>query len=93
VYDQARTPFIAWFGDLRPQAVISCVGADEVAHALAFARSHGIDFAVRSGGHCFGGYSSTRGLLIDVSPMCSVVVAGGVASVGTGTHWASFMSG
>jgi FAD/FMN-containing dehydrogenase len=51
-----------------------------------FARHCGIETATRSGGHCLAGYSSTRGVLIDVRPMCSVLVADGVTRVGAGTR-------
>jgi hypothetical protein len=42
--------------------------------------------AIRSGGHCFAGNSSTSGMVIDVSPMRSVSVSGGVATVGAGAR-------
>jgi FAD/FMN-containing dehydrogenase len=85
-YEQARPPFIAGFEELQPQAVVRCAAAQDVAQALAFARRRGLRVGVRSGGHCFAGSSSTRGLVIDLSPMRSVVVAGGVARVGAGAR-------
>lgn len=85
-YERARPPFIAGFDDLQPQAVVSCTAADEVAQAVAFARRHGFEVAVRSGGHCIAGLSSTRGLVLDVTPQHSVAVAGGAVSVGAGTR-------
>lgn len=42
--------------------------------------------AVRSGGHCFAGRSSTEGLLIDVSPLRAVAVAAGTATIGAGAR-------
>ncbi len=57
---------------------MSCTAAEEAAQALAFARRHGLEVAVRGGGHCFAGFSSTRGLVLDVAPLCSVAAAGGV---------------
>jgi FAD/FMN-containing dehydrogenase len=85
-YERARPPFIAGFEDLQPQAVVFCAAAQDVAQALAFARRRGLRVAVRSGGHCFAGSSSTRGVVIDLSPMRSVVVTGGVARVGAGAR-------
>ena len=85
-YERARPPFIAGFDDVQPRAVVRCAAAQDVAHALAFARRRGIRVAVRSGGHCFAGFSSTRGLVIDLTPIRSVVVAGGVARVGAGAR-------
>jgi FAD/FMN-containing dehydrogenase len=37
-------------------------------------------------GHCFAGRSSTQGVVIDVTPMRSVSVSDGVATVGAGTR-------
>jgi FAD/FMN-containing dehydrogenase len=85
-YERARPPFIAGFDDLQPQAVVFCAAAEEAAEALGFARRHGLEVAVRSGGHCFAGFSSSRGLVLDVTPLRSVAVAGGVVSVGAGAR-------
>ncbi len=85
-YERARPPFIAGFDDLQPQAVVSCATPEDVAQALAFAHRRGLEFAVRSGGHCFAGFSSTRGLVIDVTLLRSVAAAGGVVSVGVGAR-------
>jgi FAD/FMN-containing dehydrogenase len=57
-----------------------------VAEAIALAESRGLPLAVRSGGHCFAGRSSTEGVLIDVTPMDWVEVAGGVARIGAGAR-------
>jgi hypothetical protein len=48
--ERARPPFIAWFDDLQPQAVVSCAAAGDAAQALASARRYGLAVAVRSGG-------------------------------------------
>ncbi len=85
-YQQTRTPFIAWFDDPEPQAVVRCAAPEDVAEVIGFARRQGIDIAARSGGHCFAGYSSTSGVVIDLTPMSSVAVADGVAEVGAGTR-------
>jgi FAD binding domain len=85
-YERARPPFIAGFDDLQPRAVVSCTGAEEVAQALLFARRHGLEVAVCSGGHCFAGFSCTRGLVLDVIPPRSVAVADGAVSVGAGAR-------
>jgi hypothetical protein len=85
-YERARPPFVAGFDALQPQAVVRCAAPEDVAQALAFARRHGLPVAVRSGGHCRAGYSSTRGMVIDVTPMRTVTVAGKVASVGAGAR-------
>jgi FAD/FMN-containing dehydrogenase len=95
-YDQARKPAIARFQDARPQAVVFCATAGDVAEALAVARRSGLPAVPRSGGHCFAGRSSGPGMVIDVTPMRSVSVtegvttgggtAGGVATIGAGAR-------
>jgi FAD/FMN-containing dehydrogenase len=85
-YDQARKPAIARFHDSRPEAVVFCATAGDVSEAILAARRFGLPAVARSGGHCFAGTSSTTGMVIDVSPMRSVSVAGGVATIGAGAR-------
>jgi FAD/FMN-containing dehydrogenase len=70
----------------RPEAVVLCKEPTDVSATIALARRLGVETAARSGGHCFAGRSSTSGIVIDVSPMHSVSVSGGVATVGPGTR-------
>ena len=60
-YDRLRTPPMARFGDVRPAAIVRCGTPADVAEALGFASSARLEVAVRSGGRCFAGGSSTRG--------------------------------
>ena len=83
-YDAARKPAMARFWGIAPQAVVRCRTPEDVAEALALARRSGIDVTARSGGHCFAGRSSTRGVLVDVGPMNAVTVADGTVTVGAG---------
>jgi FAD/FMN-containing dehydrogenase len=85
-YQALPPPFNARFRDLRPAAVMSCASSQDVAEAISFARRHGLELATRAGGHSFAAHSSTGGLLLDVTPMRSVSVAGGVATVGAGVR-------
>jgi FAD/FMN-containing dehydrogenase len=82
----ARRPAIARFHDARPQAVVRCQTAADVAETIAFAIRSGLPTATRSGGHCFAGRSSTSGIVIDLRPMRSVFVSGGLATVGAGAR-------
>jgi FAD/FMN-containing dehydrogenase len=79
-------PALARFSSVRPARVASCASAREVAAAIAKARAAGLPLAVRSGGHCFGGRSSTEGLVIDVSPLDGIEVGDGVVRVGAGAQ-------
>jgi FAD binding domain/Berberine and berberine like len=85
-YEEVHRPAIARFQNVRPRAVVRCVGPADAAETLAVARRAGLATAVRSGGHCFAGRSVTNGVVIDVTPMCAVSFDGGRAVVGAGTR-------
>lgn len=85
-YESVRKPAIARFHDVRPQVVVLCGTPADVCEAISFAKRSGLKTATRSGGQCFAGRSSTSGMVIDVSPMRSVLVSGEVAKVGAGAR-------
>ena len=85
-YEQARRSQIARFDDVRPYAVVRCWVPEDVVQALAFARDEGLHVALRSGGHCFAGRSSTTGVLIDVSAMNELSVSEDTVTVGAGAR-------
>jgi FAD/FMN-containing dehydrogenase len=85
-YESVRRPAMARFHGVRPRAVARCAVGSDVAEALAYARDGGLPVAVRSGGHCFAGRSSTDGLVLDVSPMDAISVADGLVTVGAGVR-------
>jgi FAD/FMN-containing dehydrogenase len=85
-YDALSRPFNARFHGLAPAAFVSCAAPQDVSEAISFARRHGLEVAMRSGGHSFAGHSSTRGVVIDVGLMRSVAVSGGLAVVGAGAR-------
>jgi FAD/FMN-containing dehydrogenase len=85
-YEELPKPFNARFHDVRPQAVVLCATPQDVAETISYAGRHGLACTTRSGGHCFAGRSTSRGLVIDVTPMGSVSVSGGVAAVGAGAR-------
>lgn len=83
-YDSVRTLALRQFDPIRPQAVVRCKTPEDVAEAVRFAAHHRVPAVARSGGHSFAGYSTTTGMVIDVSPMNGVRLAGPVARVGPG---------
>lgn len=85
-YEAEIRVFNARFHEVRPQAIVRCANPHDVAEANSFIRRHGLEHAARSGGHSFAGHSTTRGVVIDVSPMRSVSVDGEVVSVGAGAR-------
>jgi FAD binding domain/Berberine and berberine like len=74
------------FDVISPQAIAYCVSPADVALCLKFAQHNGVRFAARSGGHSLGGYSTTQGLVIDVSRLNSVTLGGGTVSMGPGAE-------
>jgi FAD/FMN-containing dehydrogenase len=85
-YERARKPFFAQFHDSHPEAVVFCSSTSDVVEVLRFANRSGVWPRTRSGGHCFAGRSAGDGLVIDVSPMRSVEVVDGSASIGSGAR-------
>ncbi|TCK24959.1 FAD-binding oxidoreductase [Pseudonocardia endophytica] len=73
-YDDARR---RWNGtvDRRPAVIARCRDAADVAAAITYARSEGLEIAVRGGGHSIPGHSVVDdGLVVDLSAMNSVQV-------------------
>ena len=64
-FEELPKPFNARFHDVRPQAIVRCATPQDVAETISFARRHSLACATRSGGHCFAGRSTSRGLVID----------------------------
>jgi FAD/FMN-containing dehydrogenase len=88
-YDDIRRPAIPNFHDVKPQAIVRCRHAADVAETLGFATRFGLPMTPRSGGHCFAGRSTTSGLVLDVSPMSAVSVSDGSATIGAGARLGS----
>ncbi|HET9897997.1 MAG TPA: FAD-binding oxidoreductase [Streptosporangiaceae bacterium] len=86
-YAAARLLFDPKFDDSRPGAIAYCSAPEEVSACLEFVRKFGLPVAVRSGGHSYGGWSTTSGLVLDVTPMAQVRLnaSAGTARVGAGT--------
>lgn len=73
-FGDARTVFNAMI-DHRPAALAQCETAEDVVAALAFAQRHGLEVAVRGGGHSVAGKGSVDGgLVIDLRRMNAVLV-------------------
>jgi FAD/FMN-containing dehydrogenase len=88
-YEAARR---VWNGnvDRRPALIVKCADADDAAHAVDFARTHGLLLSVRGGGHSAPGYGvNDGGMVIDLGLMRKVTVdpAQRTARVQGGALW------
>jgi len=92
-YTTAKELFDPRFDSLRPAGIAYCRSPHDVATSLAFVRKFGIPVAARCGGHSYAGWSSTSGLIVDVTRMAGVSVSGGTATVGAGTRLIDFYNG
>ncbi len=73
-YDDARRVHNGLI-DRRPALIARCRGTADVADAIAFARSNGLELSVRGGGHNVAGRCVTDGgLMIDLSSMKGIHV-------------------
>jgi len=86
-YDAARRPVQVAFHDRHPKLVLRCRSGDDVVAAIGRARATGEHVAIRGGGHCFAGRSSTDGVLIDLAGLDGIAVAAdGTATIGAGAR-------
>ena len=84
----AALPNNARWSGVMPVAVAMCADAADVQRCIAWIHDSRVPFAVRSGGHNYAGFSTTRGLLIDVRAMNDVTLnlSDGTATVQGGAN-------
>jgi hypothetical protein len=81
-------PWNRRYARTRPAGIAVCQKAEDVQASLRWARKYEVPLVVRSGGHSYAGYSTTEGLMLDVSSMNGVSFdpATGRATVGGGAR-------
>lgn len=57
------------YARVMPAGIARCRNSNDVAQAILWCREHDVTLAPRSGGHSYAGFSTTRGLMIDVGSM------------------------
>ncbi len=71
-YGEARKVWNAMI-DRRPQAIVRPTGSTDIGRAVTFAREHGLEIALRGGGHNVAGNAvCENGLMLDLSGLKSV---------------------
>jgi len=83
-YESTYPTFIKRFDHIRPAGVVIPENEADVVEAVRFAQRYGIHAVTRSGGHSFGGYSTTEGMVIDLRRLSGVQVTDQHASIGGG---------
>jgi FAD/FMN-containing dehydrogenase len=86
-YNAARVLYDTRFDGVKPQAIAFCESLADVQKTVRWARRHGVRIVPRSGGHSYGGYSTTSGVIVDVSRLHAIsVTADGRAAIGAGAQ-------
>ena len=82
-YEDAALPQNLRYAARRPAGIAQCADTSDVRTAIRWARDNYVPVVPRGGGHSYGGYSTTRGLLIDLNGMTGVTAdpADGTARV------------
>jgi len=91
-YPVAKLTEVGNFDDVSPEAVAFCSGPDDVSLCLRFAQDTSLPVAVRSGGHSYGGYSTTEGMVIDVSRLDEIETDPNAVVIGPGATSLSILS-
>jgi FAD/FMN-containing dehydrogenase len=85
-YNAARVLYDTRFDGVKPQAIAFCESLADVQKTVRWARKHHVHIVPRSGGHSYGGYSTTSGVIVDVSRLNAITLtASGRAAIGAGS--------
>jgi FAD/FMN-containing dehydrogenase len=73
-YDKVREIWNAMI-DRRPAVIVQCAAAEDIPHAMRFARRNGLEISIRGAGHNIAGNAVCEsGVMIDLSTMKNVRV-------------------
>ncbi len=87
-FARIATPWNLRFASTVPAGIARCASPEDVSICLLWAQRNEVPIAIRSGGHSYAGFSTTDGLMIDVSPMNAVedLSEEGLLRLGGGTR-------
>jgi hypothetical protein len=88
-YAQARLLWNARFDTVRPLAIAYAQTTADLRSIIRWAARYDMPLAIRSGGHSFAGYSTTKGLVADLSRLSTVELTGETATVEAGARLGS----
>lgn len=71
-YAVDRELFDFRYDSILPAGIAYCASPSDVARCIAFGRDHGIVPTPRAGGHSYAGYSTSTGLVVDVTRMATI---------------------
>ncbi len=75
------------FSGAHPNAIVYCETVDDIAKTVRWAQRHAIRIVARSGGHSYGGYSTTsEGVVVDMSRLRGIHASGDQATVDAGAQ-------
>src|SRR5207244_11438692 len=83
------------YDGVRPGAVVFSDSAQDVWRTVRWSRRHSIRVVARSGGHSYAGFSTCRGVVVDVSRLNAVSIdhAAGTATIGAGARLIDVVQG
>ncbi len=87
-FAKRASPWALQYASTLPQGIAQCASEADVRTCLQWAQANTIPLVARSGGHSYAGYSTTTGLMIDVSAINAVAIdrSTGVATLGGGAR-------
>lgn len=87
-FRQVAAPWALQYASKLPQAIAMCASEADVRNSLLWSQAYDVPLVARSGGHSYAGYSTTRGLMINVSQMHAVDIdpSTGLARLGGGAR-------
>src|SRR5258708_6412832 len=67
LYNTVRLPYDANYNSVLPLAIVQPLDAADVSQVVRWAQQTGVHIVARSGGHSYAGYSTTTGVIVDLS--------------------------
>jgi len=86
LYARVRAPYDANYASVHPLAVVRPKDAADVARVVRWSAQTHVPIVARSGGHSYGGWSTTTGVVVDLAHLAGVSAGSGRATVGPGAR-------